>query len=557
LGAGCLIGGVKEHKIGRVIQQKCRYLEVAIVKNTLVLYLIPLSLLGLIACGGSSNKEPVLSNDLIWTINVFEDEAQFKNFCQSPRTGTDPFTGNPYPDREGNTLAENHWLRSWSNNTYLWYDEITDNNPANFSTTEDFFDQLKTEQTSNTGQPKDKFHFTYPSDEWQQLTQSGISAGYGADWAILERSPPRKILVAYTEPNTPATDADLPRGAEILEIDGVDAVNDGDQASVDIINAALFPSDLGESHEFVIREVGQTATRTITMISQEITSSPVQNVTTVDTQTGKVGYMLFNSHIATAEEQLINAVNQLSNENIDDLVLDLRYNGGGLLAIASQLAYMIAGSNNTSGQTFDRLVFNNKHTVTNPVTGNALSPTPFYSTSLGFSVSQGQPLPTLNLDRVFILSTDGTCSASEAIINGLRGVDIEVILIGDTTCGKPYGFYPTDNCGTTYFTVQFRGENAKGFGDYSDGFSPANTQGTVGEVVTGCSVGDDFQHLLGDVNEGQFKAALDYRITGSCPIVAAKTSNITSEKPDQRSAIRTISSFEKALILENQISRER
>ena len=56
----------------------------------------------------------------------------------------------------------------------------------------------------------------------------------------------------------------------------------------------------------------------------------------------------------------------------------------------------------------------------------------------------------------------------------LRGIDIEVIQIGSTTCGKPYGFYGLDNCGTTYFTVQFRGVNAKGYGDYSDGFSPSN-----------------------------------------------------------------------------------
>lgn len=518
--------------------------------------LVVISLFGLIACG-SSNNDPGSGDNLTWTVNVFHDEAQFKNLCETPRTGIDPFTGNSYPDRAGSTLVENNWLRSWSNNTYLWYDEITDNDPGNFSDTESYFTQLKTNQTSNSGQAKDKFHFTYPSDEWQQLTQSGISAGYGADWAILQSSPPRRILIAYTEPNSPASAQNLFRGAEILEIDGVDAVNGGSQADVDVINAALYPSDVDESHEFVLREVGQTTTRTVTLVSEEITSTPVQNVTAVNTDTGRVGYMLFNSHIATAEAQLVDAINQLSNENITDLVLDLRYNGGGLLAIASELAYMIAGSAATSGQNFDNLVFNDKHTVTNPVTGRALSPTPFYTTARGFSVTQGQSLPTLNLDRVFILSTDGTCSASEAIINGLRGVDVEVILIGDTTCGKPYGFYPTDNCGTTYFTVQFRGENAKGFGDYSDGFSPANTQGVVGEAITGCSVEDDFQNLLGDPQEGQFAAALDYRITGSCPTVATKSAPSDSQKSGLDSAIKRISPIEKSLILEARVSANR
>ncbi len=64
-------------------------------------------------------------------------------------------------------------------------------------------------------------------------------------------------------------------------------------------------------------------------------------------------------------------------------------------------------------------------------------------------------------------------------MNGLRGVNVQVIQIGTTTCGKPYGFYPQDNCGTTYFSIEFRGVNAQGFGDYPDGFSPSNSVGAA------------------------------------------------------------------------------
>ena len=78
-----------------------------------------------------------------------------------------------------------------------------------------------------------------------------------------------------------------------------------------------------------------------------------------------------------------------------------------------------------------------------------------------------------------------------------RGIDIEVIQIGEPTCGKPVGFYPTDNCGTTYFTVQFRGVNAKGFGDNSDGFIPIEGATKEGSNVPGCRVADDFNHALG------------------------------------------------------------
>ncbi|MGI9225713.1 MAG: S41 family peptidase, partial [Woeseiaceae bacterium] len=133
----------------------------------------------------------------------------------------------------------------------------------------------------------------------------------------------------------------------------------------------------------------------------------------------------------------------------------------------------------------------------------------------------GQSLPVLNLTnrRVFVLTGPGTCSASESIINGLRGVDVPVIQVGSTTCGKPYGFYETPNCGMSYFTIQFRGVNAKNFGDYTDGFSPENTDpgGLVGTIIPGCSVADDFDSQLGDPAEARFAAALNYRDTDTCP----------------------------------------
>jgi hypothetical protein len=99
-------------------------------------------------------------------------------------------------------------------------------------------------------------------------------------------------------------------------------------------------------------------------------------------------------------------------------------------------------------------------------------------------------------------------------MNGLRGIDVQVIQIGGTTCGKPYGFYPQDNCGTTYFSIQFKGINAKGFGDYSDGFVPGAT--TTGSFA-GCQVADDFSHALGDANEALLAAALAYRQSSTCP----------------------------------------
>lgn len=427
----------------------------------------------------------------------------------------------------GTVLDQNNFLRSYSNDTYLWYDEIVDQDPGVFNDPIVYFDTLRTNELTPTGQPKDKFHFTYDTEEWERLSESGVTYGYGIQWAFLTVSPPRELLIAYTEPDSPAANLAQPltRGARVLAIDGVD-INDNTQAGVDVLNAGLFPGSIGEQHTFTFQDLGSAGSRDVTLTSADIVSAPVQNTRVISTPTGDVGYMLFNDHIATAEQALIDAVNTLNAHNagngIDDLVLDIRYNGGGFLAIASEIAYMIAGPVPTAGQVFDELTFNDKHPITNPVTGEALSPTPFYDTTLGspFNAPPGEPLPTLDLPRVYVLTGGGTCSASEAIINGLRGVGVEVIQIGATTCGKPYGFYPTPNCGTTYFTVQFRGSNALGFGEYSDGFSPANTPNIIGVSVPGCSVADDFTALLGDPTEARLAVALNYRDNPTCPIAS-------------------------------------
>lgn len=443
---------------------------------------------------------------------MFAPSSSFAAQCATPRTGIDPGTGGLFPDVQGSTLSENNYLRSWTNELYLWYSEVPDINPAGYSTA-NYFNLLKTSVVTLSGNPKDKFHFTYPTDVWEQLSQADVQAGYGAEWALVAKTPPREVVVAYTEPGSPATAANIGRGAHLLTVDGVD-VSSGNSAA---LNAGMFPATAGESHAFEILDPGASLSRTVTLQSANITSAPVQNVKTVSTASGTVGYMLFNDHLATAESQLIAAIDQLKSAGVSDLVLDIRYNGGGYLDIASELAYMIAGSAQTTGRTFDRVQFNGKYPNINPVTLQALTPTPFHSQSQGFSVPGGQALPALNLPRVYVLTGAGTCSASEAIINGLSGVGVQVIQVGSTTCGKPYGFYPQDNCGTTYFTIEYKGVNDMGLGDYTDGFSPQNTVGIAGVSIPGCSVADDFTHALGDPLEGQFAAALAYRTTASCP----------------------------------------
>jgi len=89
-----------------------------------------------------------------------------------------------------------------SDDTYLWYSEITDQDPGNFTDPLAYFADLKTFATTPTGTDRDQFHFTVDSQEWFDLTQSGVSAGYGSEWAFISATVPRNIVVAYTEPGS-------------------------------------------------------------------------------------------------------------------------------------------------------------------------------------------------------------------------------------------------------------------------------------------------------------------------------------------------------------------
>ncbi|MDH6156031.1 MULTISPECIES: S41 family peptidase [unclassified Janthinobacterium] len=426
--------------------------------------------------------------------------------CEAPRSGSSI-------DMQGTLLDEKTWVRSWIDETYLWYREVPSTyQPQSFATPIAYFDVLKTTATTASGKPKDQFHFSLPTAEWE-AAQNGVELGYGMLLAVTRKAPPRQAVVSIVEPGSPAALMGLQRGDLLQTIDGVDFIYAADTASMNIINAGLFPKAQG-THTLGLSRNGTPISVSLTAV--EVSTSAVQNERIIDTPTGKVGYLTFNTHNNVAERQLVETMRRFQAAGISDLVLDVRYNGGGYLDIASELAYMIAGPQATTGKTFEQLLFNDK---TKPQ-----APVPFHTQSLGFPapnrLAQGTPLPSLGLKRVTLLTTSNTCSASEAIINGLRGVDVQVNLIGGTTCGKPYGFYPAANCGTTYFAVQFQGVNAKGFGDFADGIAPT------------CDVTDDYQHQLGDPAEGMLAAALRYRSSGSCvPATGATRLSSAIESP--------------------------
>jgi carboxyl-terminal processing protease len=256
-----------------------------------------------------------------------------------------------------------------------------------------------------------------------------------------------------------------------------------------------------------------------TLLSGHLPGGSVPLAKTVTSQGGRnVGYVLFNDHHEGAQDALITAFENLRSAAIQDLVLDLRYNSGGYLYVAQTAASMVTSSQN-AGRVFEQLRYNNKREAE-----SRAGVFRFTSTvqTMETTYPRGHALPQLSLPRVYVLSSDLTCSASESIVNGLRGIDVQVILVGESTCGKPYGFQRKDNCGLAFFPIEFQGYNEKGFGDYTTGFAPT------------CAVADDGQTALGATNEPLLEAALVHVDTGACPPGTAVSGNRLPQSVDLR-----------------------
>jgi carboxyl-terminal processing protease len=451
----------------------------------------------LISCGGGGGSAgPSGSSGLT--------AASLAQQCVAPRAGS--------TDRAGSIDTEKSWVRAHMDETYLWYRDIPAVNPANFTlaaygdsayaTLNHYFEALKTPNTTASGKRVDEFSYTMPTAE-RLNQQSGIASGYGISFTFIQNTPPRLLRVLYVEPGSPAALAGVLRGDTVTSMDGID-INDSTPAGINLLNAGLFPTLASKTTLFGLQTPGSGATRQIGITSSPaITVYPLALTKVIPDGTSTIGYLALNSfNIVSAEKQLFDAVTTLKAAKVNELVVDLRYNGGGFLDIANQLGWMIGGAS-LAGKTFEKTSCNDKK----PFGGLCDGADAFQQTSRGFApalLAPDQPLPQLGLQRVFVLTSGDTCSASESVVNGLSPF-MQVIRIGSTTCGKPYGFYYADNCGTTYAAMQFKGVNHVGFGDYADGFAPT------------CPVADDLSKQRGDPAELMLAGALTYMRTGACP----------------------------------------
>lgn len=491
---------------------------------------------GLVACGGGgSTTAPAPAPT---PIVIFQPPAPpapapatlsasslLRCVCNTAGTSCAPANANFAPDACTAT-GEKRWLRSFIDESYLFYRGTQAYVAASPSTREAanftgsplaYFNALTT--TANAAE--DKFSFTLTTAEANATFSGAARGGFGIE--LSSAYPAYRVV--YNEPNSPAQNAGVPRGATLASINGARMVYSADasgrprmffpnQAAVD----AYVSPPLGSVLTLGYLPPNSANTVTVALTAANVTPSPVLMDRVIDTPSGRVGYIVFNDHISTAQNQMVDAFARLQAAGVSDLVLDLRYNGGGYLFIAAQAAFMIGGSRVANVPIFDRLTYNDKRqadSITYPFLNQYLQlPNIPNQRSGNFST-------TLNLPRVYILTQSGTCSASESIINGLKGTrvgtaGVEVIQIGGTTCGKPYGFSQTDNNLTAHFGIEFEGLNNKGEGRFINGIAP------------NCPVADDLNRPLGDVNERMLATALATRAAGSCQVVASGNEKLQS-----------------------------
>jgi hypothetical protein len=282
----------------------------------------------------------------------------------------------------------------------------------------------------------------------------------------------------------------LVRGDEILKVNG--------RTGADLIAAndfsALSPTKVGDTLALEISHNGGPP-QMVNLIAAiySLTPVPVSQVLTLP-NASKVGYLVLKDFITQAETPLAAAFDSFRVAGARDVILDLRYNGGGRISTATVLASLVAGSAYNQN-VFTNLVFNTKQSSQN--TSYRLA-----SQATGF-------------DRVVVITGARTCSASELVVNGLKPY-VQVVTVGGQTCGKPFGFVPTTSCGSTFSAVNFESFNASGQGRYYNG------------IAATCPATDDFTGQLGEATEALTTVATSYLQNNACPTVAARATVLSA-----------------------------
>jgi membrane-associated protease RseP (regulator of RpoE activity) len=359
-------------------------------------------------------------------------------------------------------------MRSW----YYWYQSLSPNvNPAGYASPDALLDALRY-------QPLDRFTYVTTQAADQSFYGAGQYAGFGLGLSL---SAANVLRVTRVFAGSPAAQAGLARGDTITAVNGTALATLIANKQLDNV---LFVGAPGVSVTLTTVDLsGQS--RTVSLTSAVVTEPTVEQTRTFTVGQQKVGYVLFNSFITPSKAALDQAVAGFAAQGVTQLVIDERYNGGGLLSVAAHLASLAAG-NAYAGRTLGTLTFNSRHTDQN--------------LNLIFETVNNP----LNLTQVLFVTSGSTASASEFVINALSPY-IHVTTVGSATFGKPVGEIGLDVCSDVLYPITFKIANVNGAGDYFDGLPAA------------CAAADDLTHALGDPAEASVAAALSVISTGGCP----------------------------------------
>ena len=382
------------------------------------------------------------------------------------------------------------YLKEW----YLWYEHLPAVNPADFESLDKMIAALKYREGDKV---IDRFSYSVKKEEHDNY-YAGKRYGMGMS---MQRDEENAVYISLVYPESPAGVAGLKRGQKLVSMNGV-TVEELDENGVynkehrgDVgfeektdWNNVYNAENKGEEVQFKVLEEGEEFETTVILddyIGKSVLASKV-----LDNDGVKTGYLHFKSFITSSEDELNEVFAGFKNENVTELVLDLRYNGGGLVRIARQLVNLIAGDK-VKGDDIIKLIYNNKHPEQN---------TSYKGEVLKNSLS--------GIKKVAVIVSSGTASASEMVINSLTPY-VEVSLIGETTYGKPVGMNSKDICDQTIVPITFKYANSQDYGDFFLG------------MEADCAADDDFKHDFGDEREEELSVAL-YRLSnGKCPSNAA------------------------------------
>ena len=386
-------------------------------------------------------------------------------------------------------VGQNRFVRDAMHDVYLWYRDIPDPDPTTFTSPEAYLDAVRHRPLDSS------FSYIATQAESDAFYSDSQFVGFGFRWTLASADDLR-LTDVYA--GSPAAEAGLVRGARMLEINGRRI---GDIVAAGELGGIFGPAEVGVTAQirFVDRN-GQE--RSATIAKRLVTIPTVAVVRTIPTGDRRVGYIHFENFVGPSMDALDDAFTRLRADGANELVLDLRYNGGGLVRVAQHLGGLIGGER-TKGKVFVRFAHNDRNS--------------HRDSRHEFPV----PSQALGVSRLIAITSDASASASELIINGLRPF-MDVTVVGERTFGKPVGQYGYDFCGLTLFPVSFATVNARDEGDYFGGL-PAD-----------CPAPDDLGRDLGDPAEGSLAEALHVIRTGRCSTTAAASAHAQANRKPAR-----------------------